>query len=542
MKRLLLLFLLLGQIHICAKAQSNDGNISGSLELNGNFFIRDSLIGAANLPQYDRQLFGADAWFDLKYSNWGFDFGVRFDLFNNSNLLNPQGSYTDQGIGRWYIRKQMEKLGIEVGYIYDAVGSGLLYRFYEERPLAIDNALYGVKLSYQLTDQILVKGFTGKQKRQFDTYESILKGISIDGFLSGAEGSNWSIAPGAAVIHRTLDDNTVDLLVSTLATYTQADRIGAKYNTLAFNVYNTLSIGNFTWFAEAGYKTGEALFDPFAVRTNFDGSKSLGKFVNTDGYVLYSSLSYARKGFGISAEARRTDHFGIRASPFATLNQGLINFLPPMTRVNTYRLTSRYAPAIQELGEQAFQVEARYSPSKKISLLANVSSITDLDGLLLYREILGMVTFKKSRKYRLNAGLQVQRYNQEIYEVKPGVPLVETIVPFMDFSYKLSRKKTIRFESQYMSTDEDFGSWLFGLIEYSVAPKWILTISDMYNIDPKKTEQAINYYTASATYVHGSNRFEFGYVKQVEGIVCSGGICRLEPAFNGFKLNVRSSF
>ena len=68
---------------------SNGGQISGSLQTNANFFIRDSLIGAANTPQYDRQLYGAEAWLNLNYNNWGFDFGLRFDAFNNSNLLNP---------------------------------------------------------------------------------------------------------------------------------------------------------------------------------------------------------------------------------------------------------------------------------------------------------------------------------------------------------------------------------------------------------------------------------------------------------------------
>ena len=60
------------------------------------------------------QLFGAETWMDIKYSNWGFDFGLRFDLFNNSNLLNPSGSYSDQGIGRWYIKKNLEKFDVSV--------------------------------------------------------------------------------------------------------------------------------------------------------------------------------------------------------------------------------------------------------------------------------------------------------------------------------------------------------------------------------------------------------------------------------------------
>ena len=66
----------------CQLAYAQDGGrIAGNLETNANFFLRDSLIGAANTPQYDRQLYGAEAWLNLTYSNWGFDFGLRFDVF-----------------------------------------------------------------------------------------------------------------------------------------------------------------------------------------------------------------------------------------------------------------------------------------------------------------------------------------------------------------------------------------------------------------------------------------------------------------------------
>ena len=57
-------------ISILSAQENNAGRISGNLEFNTNFFLRDSAIGAANIPQYDRQLFGADAWLNLGYSNW----------------------------------------------------------------------------------------------------------------------------------------------------------------------------------------------------------------------------------------------------------------------------------------------------------------------------------------------------------------------------------------------------------------------------------------------------------------------------------------
>ena len=247
-----------------AQEQNNGGGqLSGNLEANANFFMRDSLIGAANTPQYDRQLYGADAWLNLSYSNWGFDFGLRFDLFNNSNLLNPTSSYTDEGIGRWYIHKKIEKLDISVGYLYDQVGSGIIFRAFEERPLLIDNALLGARLAYEFLPDWQIKAFTGRQKQQFDLYGSVIKGAAVDGFLSGGEGASWSIAPGFGVVNRTLDDASMNSLVATINTYSKDDAFVPKYNTYAFSLYNTLTAGNFTWYVEGAYKTEDNLNDPF---------------------------------------------------------------------------------------------------------------------------------------------------------------------------------------------------------------------------------------------------------------------------------------
>jgi hypothetical protein len=64
----------------------------------------------------------------------------------------------------------------------------------------------------------------------------------------------------------------------------------------------------------------------------------------------------------------------------------------------------------------------------------------------------------------------------------------------------------------------------------------------MYNSAPKKTAKALHYPTLAAAYSQGANRFSLAYVKQVEGVVCTGGICRLEPAFSGFRFTVNSAF
>jgi len=530
------------------------GILSGNLEMNGNFFIRDSLIGADNIPQYDNQLFGADAWLQLNYSYQGFDVGVRFDMFHNSNLLNPLDSYSDQGIGRWYVHKKINRLDIRGGYIYDQIGSGIIFRAFEQRPLLIDNALFGIMLGYDVTDNWKVKAFSGRQKQLFDIYGATIRGLSVDGYINaGSDEKPVYLAPGFGVVARGYNDEAINSVVEAVSTYTEVDRFSPQYNSYAFTLYNTLSAGSFSWYAEGAFKTKDVFNDPLATRVLFNGSETLGKLVNRPGYVLYSSLSYAAGGLGLVAEVKRTESFTFRADPFVQLNRGMVNFLPPMTRVNTYRLTARYQAATQELGEMAYQLDARYKINKQWSAHVNFSNITDLDQQLLYREIYTEILYKPNRTWQILGGVQRQEYNQELYEVKPGVPMLETFTPYVEFLYRFSRKKSIRTEFQYMNTQQDYGSWLFALAEFSVAPHWTFTVSDMYNFDPRKKansgtlkpgekEKAIHFPRFDIFYTYKTNRLSLSYVKQVEGVVCTGGICRLEPAFSGVKMTVNSTF
>ena len=305
-------------------AQNDRGVLSGNFQANANFFIEDTLIGATNTPQYDHQLYGADAWLNLNYAYKGFDLGVRFDLFNNSNLLNPQNSYTAEGIGRWYIKKRINKLHLSGGYLYDQIGSGIIFRAYEERPLLIDNALLGIRLGYDLGENWQIKALTGRQKQQFNTYSSVIKALTLEGFVTNEE-SAISLSPGFGIVNRTHDDETMQRLVSSISTFSVTDSIAPSYNTYAATIYNTLSLGNISWYVEAAWKTNDVFFDPFAVKTNRDGSTSEGKLVNETGSVYYSALSISGKGFGLTLEGKRTENFIFRANPFVSLNRGMIN-------------------------------------------------------------------------------------------------------------------------------------------------------------------------------------------------------------------------
>ncbi len=535
------------------------GVFSGGFQSNANFFIRDSLIGAANIPQYDKQLYGAEAWLNLGYRINGYSAGIRFDLFNNSNLLDPNSSYTDQGIGRWYIAKQLDKLGITVGYIYNQIGAGSIFRAYEQRPQLIDNALVGAQLTYDVAEEWELTAFTGRQRDLFNSFDSVLKGAKFEGYKSFGDSIRVNFAPGVGFVNRTLDDVTMNKVIGIVQDYLGDERFEPTYNVYLGSIYNTMTYKNFSWYVEAAYKSPDTFRDPTLLKTEFNGSRSFGRFHRQEGTMFYTSLSYAKNKFGITVEGKRTENFNFRVDPTLTRNFGQVNFLPPMNRVNTYRLTARYSPATQDLSELATQVDIKYRIMKNLNVNLNFSNITDLStDLLLYREIYFETIYKIKRKWRMTGGVQLLTYNQEIYEVKPDVPLVETIVPYFDIQYKIDKKKSIRFESQYMligddekaGAKQDFGDWVFGLIEYNVAPHWSLVVSDMYNIVPGKSSPvdengdklSLHYPRFDIFYNNKSNRYGLSYIKQVEGIVCTGGICRLEPAFSGMRFSVNSTF
>lgn len=526
------------------------GRFSGSFDATVNFFVEDEKIGATNTPQYNDNLTGIESWLNLKYAYGTWDAGVRLDYFRNSNLLNPTDAYSDYGLGRIYLTKSFDRFDVTAGFIYDQIGSGIIFKAWEERALLIDNALIGLRGRYQVNDNWNIAAFGGKQKNLFGAFDSWLYGGRVEGYVTPKNPeAKWSAAPGAGILFKSLGESQMDLLANVLASYTPDDFIEkVPYSNAAFSLYNTLEYGPFSWYIEGAYKTEEVIFDLFAPRSLWNGGETIGKYILAPGYIVYSAFNYAQKGLGASLELKATHNFTFRADPFVAVNRGFINFLPPMTRLNTYRMPARYAAATQDLGELAAQLEVSYRASSTVSLVGNASQILDYSSNPLYREALVEATFKKPRKHTLITGIQLQWYDQELYQGKTGAAPVKAYTPYADFLTKLSKKVSLRCEAQYMYTRQDFGSWIFALTEFGIAPHWIFELSDMWNIAPyrdangKRKNDPFHYPTFGVAYSTGSHRFSARYVKQVEGIVCSGGICRLEPAFSGVRLQMSSQF
>lgn len=505
------------------------GKLSGDLMMNANFFNRDAEINAANNPLYDNYLSGGESWLGLRYQNKGFTAMLRADAFHNSNLYNPIQALNGFGIGAWSLSKEYEGLTVTAGYIYDQIGSGILFRSYEDRGLLLDNALVGVHLKYQFTDNFMVKGFTGQSKNVFERYKPIIKGINAEGQIS--IGDKVFLTPGAGALNRTFDAETMKDIVSGINSQALETRFVPKYNMYAFSVYNTLTAGDVSWFIEGTYKTDDAIIRDQILQ-------------NKPGNVLFTTLSWARKGIAVNLTGKRTENFEMRTSPNEILIRGLMNWQPIVARLRPQRLMARYTPASLNLSEIAGGADVLIAPNDDLTITLNYTHINTLEETKLYREVYTEIEYRGWEKFKLQVGNQYMEYNQELYQTKPLVPMIIAWTPFFELTYLLNDKMSIRTEWEYQHTKQDFGSWIFGLVEFNIAPRWSFAVSDMYNPvpGPSATTGSQHYYNIFFAHTKGPHRFTASYVKQVEGINCTGGVCRYEPAFSGVRFGLTSTF
>lgn len=518
-------------LFFCLHAQAQQGNLSGDLMMNVNFFQRDTNIKAAGNQLYDNFLSGGEGWLGLRYAGFGFTGIVRFDAFHNSNLQNPTSALTAAGIGMFSLSKEFKKLTITGGHIYDQIGSGIIFRAYEDRGLLIDNALFGLHLKYCLNDHVTVKGFSGQTKNLFERYQPILKGMNIETDFD--LGSKAHITPGIGIVNRTMDQKSMDNIISNINNMPEKDRFIPTYNSSAISLYNTLNAGNISWYIEGALKSSEAIVLNGALKKQ-------------SGNVIYSTLGYAQNKFGINGSIKRTENFVMRTSPNEILLKGIYNWQPIIAQIRPQRLIARYTPPSQDLSELASNLNAFYTPNDKLNFNLAYTRINTLKDEVLYREVFAETEIRSVKNVLFHLGVQYLVYNQSLYQQKVPAeyPEVNAITPFLEVGYKINKKKSIRAELQYMSTKQDYGSWVFGLLEYNISPTWSFAVSDMYNAKPNTNHisKAHHYPNVFMAYTKDANRFTLQYVKQVDGINCTGGVCRYEPAFSGFKIGVTSSF
>ena len=123
---------------------------------------------------------------------------------------------------------------------------------------------------------------------------------------------------------------------------------------------------------------------------------------------------------------------------------------------------------------------------------------------------------------------------------------INSHIAIAEGKYTINKKLTLRGEAQYLHTKQDQGDWWYGLLELSVLPHFMFTVSDMYNAKVPNTDETAtskqHFYMVSGCYTHGAHRLQLSYGTTRAGYNCTGGVCRYVPASKGLQVSYNFNF
>jgi hypothetical protein len=551
MKKIISLFVSIHFYLFAFSQESNIGVINGDFNLNLQSYQEDSKIGA----EAQDEIVLNNAYLNLNYTRGNFATGIRYESYLNA-LADFDPEFKGNGIMYRYATYSIDNLEITAGNYYEQLGSGLIFRSYEEKGLGIDNAMDGVRLKYVPIDGLYLKTFIGKSRTHFTYSDGIFRGadaeLNINQILN-SELKTKIIFGGSFVSRYQQRDNLIFQIPQNVSAY--ASRINLMY-------------GKWSYFGEYAYKIN----DPANVL-----SQSQMNYAN--GTAFTQNITFSKRGFGISAEMHRTDNMTFKSDRDRDGKAYIINYIPTLSKPHTYSLLALYPCATQADGELGIQFDIFYKFKKgsrlggkygtKIAI--NYSQINALEGgpsflndirthkptfinfdeVLHYQDFNISVAKKINRKLNTNFIFANQTYNKDVLEGKPigDYGILNSTILVSDISYKIKDGHTIRLELQSLMSSQiedgkqpKEGDWSMSLLEYTISPHWFLSIQDMYNYGNEDINKQLHYVNINAGFIKGANRFEIGYGKKREGIFCVGGVCKTVPSSNGFSLSVSSSF
>lgn len=468
------------------------------------------------------------------------------------------------GVPYFYITGKYKKIELTAGDFYDQFGSGFIFRTYEERSLGIDNSLRGGRIVVQPFKGVNLKLLGGQQRHYWHHNDSWVYGgdleLSIDQWSKRMRESNTYLMLGASFISKNEEDEDILKFQPTGekdefgAPILGAYRLNLPKNVGAFDVRAQLQKGNYNFLAEYARKGQDPSFD--------------NGYIYRPGSAFMLSGSYSKRGMSLLLQAKRSEDMAYRSARSVNGTSSFINHLPAFSMQQTYTLAALYPYATQNaLGEWAFQAEAGYNFKRKTvlggkygtNLKVNFSHIRAIDKTPVaaddvkgtkgytskffkmgdetyYQDINIQIEKKLTKQFKLNLMYMNQRYNKTVVEGEGG--MIKSNIAIVEGKYQFNRKFTLRGEVQYLNTQQDEGDWWFGLLELSVLPSFMFTISDMYNAG----ETDIHYYMGSVCYTHKAHRLQVGYGKTRAGYNCSGGVCRFVPASKGVQLSYNFNF
>ena len=543
-------------------------SLTGSIQTDWLAPETDRAIGA-NKSDYSADLLG-NTYIDLNLESQYITASLRAETMENplpgfENAFDTE-PYSGTGIPFFQITGRYKWAELTAGTFYEQFGSGFILRAYEDRNLGTDNALLGGRLVIRPYKGIQFKALGGVQRYHFDYTDSRILGadleLNVEQWFNKLQDNGHYITLGVSGVTKKEGDATrqysipnADFTHATQYILYMPENIGAMDFRLQYQK------GGYNILAEYAVKAGDPTAD--------------NGYIYRKGQAAMLSASYSRSGFSTLLQAKRSDNMGFRSKRDLnpTVASGYINHQPAFAYQHTYALTSLYPYGTQMDGEWAFQGEVSYRFKRKTALggkygtllKLNASHIRGLDKKMTSPSILGSwvgtdgytcsffgmtddvyyqdinlsMEKKLSKRWKLSAMYMNQQYNQEVIEGHAvNGKIVKSNIGVIDAKWDATNRLSLRGELQYLQTSEDLGDWSYALLEVSLQPGWMFTVSDMFNNGTTDT----HYFNGNVVFTTGAHRIQLGYGRTREGLNCNGGVCRKVPASRGFTLSYNCNF
>jgi len=510
----------------CLNALADDDQEKQKVKLTGSIQsdmlvpMRDDAIGAEKTEDFQTNTYG-DIMLQSKYV----DAGLRFEYLDHP-LPGFEKDFKGWGVPNFWVKGRYKWAELTLGTFYEQFGMGLILRTYEERSLGIDNSLLGGRLVLRPAKGVTIKALSGRQRRYWSWNKGLVSGVdgelNINEWIPSMRERGTELMIGGSWVNKY--EKTEDIFVD------PTHKLNLPEYVNAWDVRASLNTGPWSVHAEYAQKTQDPSFD-----NNYSYRK---------GSAAVLSGSYANNGLSVLLQAKRSENMAFRSRRSMIGTSSFINHLPAFTQEQTYTLAALYPYATQLAGgEWAYQAEVGYNFKRKTKLGGkygmNVKfnfSHVRWEGETFYQDIDVTLTRKLSKNVKLALMYMNQRYNMTVVEGHGG--MVRSNIFIADAKFQLSKRSALRTELQYMSTRDDKGDWLYGLLEFSLAPHWMFSVSDLYNVG----ETNIHYYHGDVTFSAAGHRVQLGFGRTRAGYNCSGGVCRYVPASKGFTLSYNYNF
>lgn len=525
--------------------------------------------------------------------------GARLE-FTEYPLPGFEKDFKGWGVPFYYVKGNYKGVELTGGTFYDQFGSGLILRTYEERSLGVDNSLRGGRVVVDAIKGVRVKALAGQQRRYWETNPAWVYGadaeVNFHDYFPRMMEHNTAFTLGASWVTKAEDSETLSQTITeqvpvmengqpvldgngqpVTVPQSMSHNLVLPEKVGAFDVRANLRRGNWNFLGEYAQKSQDPSFD--------------NGYIYRNGRVLLVSGSYSKRGMSFQVQAKRSEDMAFRSRRSMNLTSSMLNHLPAFTPQQTYSLATIYPYATQNVpGEWAFQGEAAYTFKKKTALggkygttvkasfshvraggtdMANPFGPGDADYYTYlkgdkpalmgtggayesnffkmgdekyYQELTVDFEKKLSKTFKLNLKYLNQQYNKTVVEGEGG--MIKANIGVAEAKWNINRKVSVRAEAQYLNTNQDQGDWVFGLVEISLAPHFMFTLSDQYNghVNGVRNEETgawedkgskVHYFQGLVTYNHGAHTLRVGYGKTRAGYNCSGGVCRYVPAQKG---------